>query len=434
MKSEPLEGVPPLSPLRNRTAGLFQRLSRVDWDGWAARLSVFMIAAVLIFSRRPGLFLHPQFYGEDGVWFSQAYNLGWAKSLGMIGGGYFVLFPKLVYGLALLVPLHSAPLITVLAGLVCQALPVLLLLSSRCISLGSFPVRVLMAVVYLALPNSQEVHVVLTNAQWHLAVFSILIILSKPPTTWFGKLFDVASLIVCGLTGPFCFLLMPVAVIMGWIGRQKWKFLLAVILVVSAAFQVACLLNVGFEQRSAYGVLGATPLLFFRILSGQVFVGAVWGMNYFGERTHPTAVIVVTSFGILLWAVALLKTSPEQKLFVIFSILMFLGGLKSPLISGPAPQWQLLLTDVGCRYWFFPILAFLWSLIWCAGKRPSIARYTALAILMVGVRGAVHNWKYYPFEDQHFPTFARQFEAAPSGVHITIPILPKGQTLSLVKK
>ncbi len=78
--------------------------------GWQA--AVFATALVAIFSRLPGAFLHPQFFAEDGwVWYQQAYNLHWLRSLGIAQAGYLQTLPRLVAGVTLLLPMQWAPLI-----------------------------------------------------------------------------------------------------------------------------------------------------------------------------------------------------------------------------------------------------------------------------------------------------------------------------------
>jgi hypothetical protein len=116
--------------------------------GW--QVVVFLAVLVAIFSRLPGALLHPQFFAEDGwVWYQQAYNLHWFRSLGITQAGYLQTLPRLVAGVTLLFPMQWAPLIMNLAGAVVQALPVTALLSRRCTPWGPLPVRMLMGVIYV---------------------------------------------------------------------------------------------------------------------------------------------------------------------------------------------------------------------------------------------------------------------------------------------
>jgi len=52
-------------------------------------LSLFLIAFILIISRRIDIILNPQFWAEDGVvWYQQAYNLGILKTFFVAQSGY----------------------------------------------------------------------------------------------------------------------------------------------------------------------------------------------------------------------------------------------------------------------------------------------------------------------------------------------------------
>jgi hypothetical protein len=161
--------------------------------GW--QVLVFLAALAAVFSRLPGTLLYPQFYAEDGwVWYQQAYNLGWLRPLLMTQAGFLQTLPRLVADVALLFPMQWAPLIMNLSGAVVQVLPVTALLSRRCTTWGPLPVRVLMGVIYIAIPNAPEVHIVLTNAMWHLAVLQALLALSVPPLGWRGRVLLVLAL------------------------------------------------------------------------------------------------------------------------------------------------------------------------------------------------------------------------------------------------
>src|SRR3984957_20896783 len=130
----------------------------------AWQVATFIAVFVAIFSRLPGALLHPQFFAEDGwVWYQQAYNLHWLRSLGIAQAGYIQTLPRLVAGLTLLFPMVWAPLIMNLAGTVIQVLPVTALLSRRCAPWGPLHLRILMAALYLAIPDAPEIHIVLTN-------------------------------------------------------------------------------------------------------------------------------------------------------------------------------------------------------------------------------------------------------------------------------
>ena len=125
--------------------------------GFRWQVAVFAVALIATFTRLPGALLHPQFFAEDGwVWYQQAYNLGWLRTLGITQAGLLHTLPRLAAGLALLFPMQWAPFIMNLAGAMVQVLPVSALLSRRCTPWGPLPVRILMAVLYIVSPTRRR--------------------------------------------------------------------------------------------------------------------------------------------------------------------------------------------------------------------------------------------------------------------------------------
>lgn len=198
-----LEGQPRHNVLRER----LRNLSGQDGLPMGWLVISFALASLLIISRCPSLFTHPQFYAEDGQdWFAQAYNLGWLHSLTLPYMGYLVTTQRLAGGVAMLVPFEVAPLMMALVGLFLQAGPVPLLLSSRFRQWAPLPTRLAFAAAYVAIPNAREIHVVCTNSQWHLALIMVLLALAEIPRSLTAKIFDLALIFLGALSGPFAIL------------------------------------------------------------------------------------------------------------------------------------------------------------------------------------------------------------------------------------
>ncbi len=205
----------------------------LDREGlyFPALLLSALLAVLAVISRRPDALFNPQFFAEDGnIWFADAYNYGWLRALAMTHTGYFQTLPRLGAALALAVPLQYAPLVMNLIGLVLQIAPAVFLLSRRASNWAPLRIRTLMAAAYIALPNTSELNVSITEAQWHLGLLASLVVLSRPPASRIGAAFDVTVLMLCGLTGPFCIVLFPAAVIVGWVSRTRWRMAVAVLL------------------------------------------------------------------------------------------------------------------------------------------------------------------------------------------------------------
>jgi hypothetical protein len=397
-------------------------------------LIIFGVVVAAIVSRRPDALLNPQFYAEDGsVWYANAWNLGWAHALTLPEGGYLNTLPRLVCALAILIPLKSAPLLLNWAGILIQALPVSVLLSHRCANWGPLWMRALQALLYVALPNSSELNVTITNAHWHLALVSCLLAFANPPNHVAWKLFDIAVLLLTGLTGPWALVLLPLLLTFWFIRRQRWSLVMASLLTLCAAVQSWELLHHAADRLQSIP-LGATFELFFRLIAGQIYTAALWGQNSLDLRGNLPLMVILFAVGtaLLLWGLLALRL--ELKLFIAFSIVILAAALRSPLITGQGTQWQMLAIDKGARYWFFPMLAFLWTLL-CAASQHQYRSLQLFSLICLAVllRGIIHDWQYLPYKDSNFGYYAQKFEAAPPGTLIKIPLYPPGRVMFLMK-
>ena len=100
---------------------------------WLILTIVFLCAVALVISRRPDAITNPQFFGEDGFWFSKVHDDG---PLGALlaanpNRGYFYAVPMLGACLAMLVPLRYAPLVMNVIAIAIMAAPAVLICSSR---------------------------------------------------------------------------------------------------------------------------------------------------------------------------------------------------------------------------------------------------------------------------------------------------------------
>jgi hypothetical protein len=203
-------------------AGTEQKEPRAALLPWQHR-AIFLLAGALIVSRRPDAIFHAQFWNEDGhVFFADAYNFGWWSALFRTYEGYHLVLPRLGAALALLVPLSVAPLVLNVIAILVQAILVSLLISSRSSAWGSLRTRVLLAVIYLALPNCFEIDATITNSQWVLALIGFLVLAASLPRASGGRVFDACVLLLCGLSGPFCILLFPIALFAAWRHGERW--------------------------------------------------------------------------------------------------------------------------------------------------------------------------------------------------------------------
>jgi hypothetical protein len=409
-------------------------LERQGGLGFRWQAAVFLAALLAVFTRRPGALLHPQFFAEDGwVWYQQAYNLHWFRALGITHGGYLQTLPRLVAGLALLFPMQWAPLVMNVAGVVIQILPVTALLSRRCAPWGPMPVRMLMAALYLAVPNAPEVHVVITNAMWHLALLQVLLALSLPPLSWIGRLVDITVFTVGGMSGPFCLLLLPCVAAYWWIRRQRWTLAVLGIMLLSAIVQVLSFLH--SVRNPVATPLGANLLSLLRIIAGNIFVDSMTGS---GGPYLPVPLLLLAAIGgfaVLFWG---WRSGPlPGRLAIVFAVLILAASLKDPLLlASNTPRWEVLANTTGIRYWFLPSLMFLWSAAWCAsGGRSLPVRYAGIAVLLLTLIGIGRKWTYPPWPEANFRADTERFQSLKTGDHMLFTLYdPGGRKMELIKK
>lgn len=423
---------------------------RLALDGVRFQFLVFAAGFLILYARRPDAILNPQFFAEEGAFFFRdAYQLG-LKSLFLSYGGYFHTLLRLVALLAQLVPLAWAPLLMNLLAIAVQLLPVNVFLSSR-FSPISFPVRLFAGLVYLALPNSFEIHANATNFQSHQALLTCLLLLAQPAQTRFWKWFDGITIVLTSVSSPTGVLLVPVAALMWWYRGEIWSAISFAFLLPGTMIQsISLLLHWHARQAPHYAFTGA-PILnggtlgvnfhyFAGIFGRQIFLSSLLGLNSQNWLLHfhwifPIEVVsCAVGIGFLLYGIR--KAPIELTLFIFFAYAMLALELLNPLAGPPDhPQWYWLnLPGCGNRYYFIPMLAFLSSLAFAATRKESAKHLRLIAVLILALLpiGVARDFRYPPFMDLEFQAFVERFETAAPGTRVIIPINP-GWLMELTK-
>jgi hypothetical protein len=405
---------------------------------WWHHAVIFLCACAVMVSHRPDAVINAQFWAEDGhVWFADAYNLGWWPALFQAHTGYFQTVPRLGAAVALLVPLAFAPLVLNLVAIAILALPVSLLLMARSATWGDLRFRGLLGGMYLILPNRGEMSYGITESQWILALCAFLALVSLPPQTHLAEAVDILVLSLSGLTGPFCLILFPFALFLAWKGHDRWCWYRVLMLAAFSFIQAWGLLFIDPSGRKE-AALGATLALFIRILSGDVFIGTLFGANGLAGQSNFTwlAILVCVAIaGTVFITICLFKSQLPLRLFLLLSVLIFALGLISPTggVQQGESAWVHLAFAQGVRYWFFPSLAFAWSLLWGAQCR-SVALKTASVFLVFAMSfGIVRDWRVPALENMHLEEEAERFAVVPPGTTVILPENPQGWNIKLIK-
>ena len=405
------------------------------WHVLLAILSAFLI----IFSRRPDAILNPQFWAEDGRnWYADAYNHGLFYSLTTPEAGYYQSFSRIVGNIAQLFPLSFGPSIFNAFAIAVQITVFLFILSPRLKHLiPNAKLRLAAAVIYLLVPHSAEVFVNVTNSQWHLALLCFLIIIASKPKTKAWKIFDISVFVISAASGPVCILLIPIVVLKYFYRREKWLIPLGAILAAGTALQIYGLLT---SVRPIQTNLGAKAELLAHIAARHLFASPIIGG--FGykliEKSGDAELIIVVIIALLgfgLTAYAFVRSNLELRLFIIFSVLIIAAALYSPAVTADPGQWKVIANyNTALRYWFIPNLALFATLGYLSRQAPvKFIKYTATVLLMISAIGIALDWRQPQLADKRFYEHAAEFEKAPSGTVVAIPINPDWE-MRLVKK
>jgi hypothetical protein len=404
---------------------------------WRCQVLVLFVGFLLIASRRPDALLRAQFYAEDGArWYADAYNFGSLSPLLWPYAGYIHLLDRLAAAFVVLLPFHTAPLVLNILAICLQVLPVTFLLSSRCSPWGSVYFRAALAFAYLALPNTMVLHASITEAQWHFALLLALVSLAPaaPNRTW--RAFDYSVLVIGGLTGPFSLLLCPCVFAFWYFKRREWQRRVLLILSATSCLQIFFIFRTAGTARSG-PPLGANVESFVRIVTAKVYLGAVLGQNALTVNGPIAVWTAVALFGTALVFYCFVNTAFEFRMLILYCTLAFAACLATPLSRkfDTVARWHALEYAGGIHYWLLPMLAFIWSVLWCAhcGRSKTI-RIVAVYVLLLGCVGILKDWEYPPSPDLNFKAEAKKLASAAPGTDVVIPLYPPGWEMELRKK
>ena len=411
---------------------------------WLLPPLAFLASAAAQYARRPDLFLRPQFFAEDGVFYQFAHNLGSLTTLFVQSNGYMQVLPRLVAAVAQAVPLAWAPLLMLAAGVIVNALPAAFVVSRRMgVAIPAISARLLLSALYIALPGANHAATILTYSQWHFSLLALMILIAEPPRTRAGHAADAGVLLVSGLSGPYSILLAPVALVHWWLRPSVRAGLFTGLLLVTGTLQAITILTTGLTARST-APRGASVFQFLRVVGGRVVYGATaghtlqaaelpaWGSSIGSDWFIATA----GAAGLAFLALAFWRGTHELRVMLLYGAAIVGAVLitASAPVDGP-PQWVVLgHQDALATYFIVPILCVYASSVWmlCQAAWPwRAAGATVLGLALVF--GIPRDWREDPLDDVNFPASVRAYESAPAGATVVVPIAPAPWSIDLVK-
>jgi hypothetical protein len=386
-----------------------------------------ILGTLLLFARRTENLLYPQFWAEDGtLYFREFFNEGGSLSLLFRrDDGYLNIFPRLVTAFSLLFPMRSAPLIFNLSAFLVQALPLLYLAGNRSSTfLPSFPLKAVVSLLYVCIPNSSETYVNVANSSWYLLIIALLVVVCAPPRSAVVRLAELLMLTLCALTGPVILFLLPILLyrlVFEFRGEEaKWGGITALLVGSGIAVQVWSIIGstrLGESPRafeSFSHLLSATALntIDKTLLGNSVVEHGAW------LQAPATA----TAFLLLLWLAVM---TVRSRCLPLIALLLFATATVTTSIVFPIHSMEYLLaSSMGSRYFLFAALWVVLTLLLLSLRRGG-SRYPARALLALTlIVGIPTDFLHYPLPDTGYRRQVEAFEGLPGGRAYSFQINP----------
>ena len=210
------------------------RPGSILWGSSSAVLClVGLTAACLLLLRVTDVYLHPQFWAEDGgIFFQQQKTMG-AAALVEPYAGYLHLVPRLTAIIASAFPSRYAPALYNCAALAFTVWSAVTIASAR------YRFAWLGGLLLVAVPHQWgEVLGTITNIQWLLAPALAVVVATPTPLRPVARANQVVFTVCAALSGPFSILAVPLCAARLWTERDRHSVVLAAIVVASAATQL----------------------------------------------------------------------------------------------------------------------------------------------------------------------------------------------------
>ena len=337
---------------------------------------LLLLVIGIIFARCPGLFTSPRFWAEEGeIYFAAALNAGFWGSLFSQHLGYYSVVPNMAAGLATLVPLEQAPLVTTYLALLVQVLVSAVVIFGNSPYWESWPKKFLIA-CGIQLINPFEVWLTTISAHFWLCIATFFILLENP----YGKerarrYFHRVMLVLAGLSSVVSLFLTPFFLWKAWRERCRESWVQAGILITAGVIQTSALVvqllahdSLPMESRLGDNQFSLPLVIYYHV---------IW--PFFDERITdwvPLAVanVVIVGLGLFFLYLVLssLKDGKNQTIFLPFTLVVLLSTLLSlNMASSP-------------RYAFAPSAMLLVILVGeSSGGEKAVRRWLALAFVVV---------------------------------------------------
>ncbi|MEU5940852.1 hypothetical protein ABZ807_17045 [Micromonospora sp. NPDC047548] len=336
-------------PLSARLPALIQALfavrptRRPSWRAVAVGVGAVALGTAVGLLRQPGVGALDTMWAEDGqVFFSEAVRQGPLSALTTSYAGYYHAVPRLLAGVAALVPAEAASAVLAVEAALCTALVALLVYTASGAHLASTLSRLLVSVIVVVVPVAQDDTLnSIANLHWY-GLYALFWVLIWAPAGRAGRFVAAAVVLLVSASDILSVVFLPLALLRALRRpdaerREPHAMLLAAALAVGLAVQFAGLL-IGSSSRA----LAPDPL---RAASGYLLravpaplIGERWLGQEITARSLVLAALawLVVAAAVLLayarvvrpgWALALVAALHSAALYVLP---VLLSGVATP--------------------------------------------------------------------------------------------------------
>jgi hypothetical protein len=416
----------------------------------AAGAALVVAAAALTIWRGPQYVVAPSFWAEEGMlFFAQAWNAGGLAGLVQRPVGYLLLYANAATTLAAslvragICSLETAPRVTVMAALLAQLLPIVLLAAAKAPAWGGVWRRAGAAAIVLFGTRTGGQWLNTINSQTFLALAAVVVLL-EPVNVGARRRSVYASVVaLAGLSGAVASFLTPVFVWKAWRARSRTAITIAAASVACALVQVVCVVNAGASATAgrAHGVtlgavaavawmrtivlptLGPTAALAFGARALTLVAGAPVHMAgaWFGVLLVATLVMLI---------VALALGAPKEVRWPLAGayLLVTVGSLVGSLGDVAAMLGGV---EGNARYAFVPGVLLLWLVLFNVRDVRSARSLVCMAVLACGLVPSAWGWRSTLRWRPGWPAWPAQVAAWERDPRMPLEIWPRGWKIFL---
>ncbi len=361
----------------------------------------------VLFARRYAQLLHPQVWDEESNEIAGYAAHGLAALLTPLNG-YFVLAPRAITLLALLVSFSNYPFVsTVIAWAFTLAVLVAVAFSPIYLRGG-----VLLALAVLLVPTDPEVMGVPLYALWWagLLLFPALLWRANAPY----QRWRYAMIVVGGLSSPLITVMAPLHVIRAAFTRNRSEIIAAGIAVATSIAQWCALATSGpVTVRHASEIFRELPAAIVKFAGTYTTFSLVGSLGWFGD-------VVTTVMTLTVGALAVLALRhPAERVLIGTLIALYVATVALSLGRAPLPAFDPV--GAGPRYYFYPDALLAWLLLAIVLSAVIDVRARIVAALVLGISAF-----------NTLPVLARTHDLLPWAEPVAQCLAAPGDTVSLI--